>query len=60
MRKTFDPYSFLAHARLHCLFGSTPDDREPDQADLDAGNILLDIRKLLAEDCIIRTNWMED
>jgi len=48
MMKPWDAYKFLTHAALHCKFGSTPEDRQADKADIDAMNILYKLRLLIA------------
>lgn len=47
MRKSFDPYMYVTHAAMHCLFGSGTDERTPDKADTDAAAILWSVRRLL-------------
>lgn len=42
MKNKLDAYTFLNHARWHCLFGSNADniERSPDLGDIEAARIL--------------------
>ena len=51
-QKKFDIYAFLTHAIWHCQWGSEREDREPDNADLQAAKILTDLRTLVARETV--------